>query len=136
MKVQVGELRPREADDDFMPSHEEDGSPLDDGDSDHDDDDGKKGIVARKRAQPPGRWTIPFDERFKALMDFKHKFSYCNVKSGEHQSLGNWYNNLRTSYKKIQKRERPPHPKSQRSIYGNSRMQVSSGACLRLAIIF
>jgi len=44
-------------------------------------------------------------------MNFKHKFGHCNVpqrESGEYKSLGNWCDNLRMSYKKIRKRERPP----------------------------
>jgi len=93
-----------EADDNCMPSREEDGSPLDDGDSDHDED-GENSIVP-KRAQQ-GRSAIKsFDERFKALMDFKHKFGHCNTpqtKSGEYMLLGKWCNRLRVSYKKIQK---------------------------------
>ena len=93
-----------EADDNCMPSREEDGSPLDDGDSDHDED-GENSIVP-KRAQQ-GRSAIKsFDERFKALMDFKHKFGHCNTpqtNSGEYMLLGKWCNRLRVSYKKIQK---------------------------------
>jgi len=94
---------------DFMPIHEEDGLPLDDGHDDHADEDVKQGIVAKCDQQ--SRSAIKsFDERFKDLLDFQQKFGHCNVqrkKSGEYQSLGNWCKTLRTSYKKIQKKETP-----------------------------
>jgi len=94
-----------EADDACMPIHEEDGSPLDDGDDDHGED-GKKVII--KRAQQ-GRSAIKsFDELFKDLMDFKDKFGHCDVSrkhTGEYQSLGGWCKNLRVSYNKTQKGE-------------------------------
>jgi len=70
-------IEAQKADDDCMPSHEEDGSPLDDGDSYHDED-GEKGIVAN-RAQQTRSSNKSYDERFKALMEFKHKFGHCNV---------------------------------------------------------
>jgi len=97
-----------EADDDCMPIHEEDGSPLDNGDDDHGED-GKKIIVA-KRAQQVRSAIKSFDERFKDLMDFKDKFGHCDVSrkhTGEYQSLGEWCNDLRKSYKKIQNGEQP-----------------------------
>jgi len=60
------------------------------------------------------KWSLStcstFDERYTELMKFKEKFRHCNVprsKSGEYQSLGNWCNNLRSSYKQIRKRETP-----------------------------
>jgi len=43
-------------------------------------------------------------------MRYKEKFRHCNVprsKSGEYQSLGNWCDTLRKSYKKIRKSETP-----------------------------
>jgi len=51
-----------------------------------------------------------FDERFKALMDFKQKFGHCDVPrkkygKGEYQSLGEWCSNLRVSNKKLQNRQ-------------------------------
>jgi len=99
-----------EAYDDFKPVEpvEEDGSPVDDGDDDHDED-GNKSKVA-ERAQDDGSTHKSFDERFKALMDFKLKVGHCDVpgmKSGEYQSLGRWCYNLRVSYKKIHKNEKP-----------------------------
>jgi len=103
-------IEAEEADDNCMPSREEDESPLDDGDSDHDED-GEKGIVAKRAQLGRSSAKKSFDERFKALMDFKHKFGHCNVprsKSGEYQSLGNWCDTLRTAYKKIRKRQTPP----------------------------
>jgi len=49
--------------------------------------------------------------RYAELMRYKkEKFGHCNVpKRGsiEYKSLGKWCDNLRTSYKKIQKRETP-----------------------------
>jgi len=102
-------IEAEEADDDLMPIHEEDGSPLDDGDDDHDDEDGKQGIAA-KRDQQGRPANKSFDERFKHLMGFKQKFGHCNVqqkKCIEYESLGRWCRDLRTSYKKIQKRETP-----------------------------
>jgi len=98
-----------ESDDDFMPSPEEDGSPLDDGDDDHADEDDKQGIVA-KRAKQGRSANKSFDERFKDLVDFQQKFGHCDVprkKSSEYQSLGKWCDQLRVSYKKIQNRKTP-----------------------------
>ena len=95
------------ADANFMPIHEEDGSPLDDGDDYHDDEDDKQGIVANL-ARQGGSAIKSFDEHFKDLVDFKQKFGHCDVsrkQSSEYQSLGNWCHTLRTSYKKIQKKE-------------------------------
>jgi len=97
-----------EANDDFIPVHvvEEDGPPLDNDDTDHDED-GNKSIVAERDQQ--GHSAIQsFDERFKALMDFKQKFGHCYVpgtKSGGYQSLGKWCSHLRWCYKKIPKGE-------------------------------
>jgi len=109
-----------ESDDDFMPVDEEDGPPDDDGDYDHDgppdddgdydhDEDGYKSIVA-ECTQHGRSSNKSFDERFTALMGYKHKFGHCNVpqkKSGDYLSLGNWCSNLRSAYKKIQKSETP-----------------------------
>ena len=60
------------------------------------------------------KWSVStyrtFDERYAELMKYKEKFGHCNVpgtKSGEYMSLGNWCNDVRTSYKKIQKKETP-----------------------------
>jgi len=102
------EVPVEEADDDFMPIHGDDETPLDYGDDDHDED-GRQGIAATSGRQ--GRAAITsFDERFTDLMGFKQKFGHCNVprtKSGEYKSLGEWCSNLRKAYKKIQKRETP-----------------------------
>ena len=49
-----------------------------------------------------------FDERYAELMNFKEKAGHCDVpatKSGEYKSLGDWCNQLRVSYKKIQNQE-------------------------------
>jgi len=61
------------------------------------------------------KWSLStrckFDERYAELMRYKEKCGHCNVpKKGsiEYPSLGNWCSHLRTSYKKIQKRETPP----------------------------
>jgi len=111
-------IEAEEADDDLMPINEEDGSPLDDGDDDHDDEDGKHGIVAKRSQQ--GRWAIKsFDERFNDLMDFKQKFGHCDVarkKYSEYESLGSWCITLRVSYNKIQKRETPPFKLTEENI--------------------
>jgi len=97
-----------EADADLMPVVEEEESPLDDGNDDNDEDE-RQGMVA-KRAQQ-GRAAIKsFYERFKDLMDFKHKFGHCNVPTkqfAEYQSLGVWCSKLRCSYRNIQQRETP-----------------------------
>jgi len=60
------------------------------------------------------KWSLStcstFDERYAELMRYKEKFRHCNVprsKSGEYQSLGNWCDNLRKSYKQIRKSETP-----------------------------
>jgi len=58
------------------------------------------------------KWRVStlrtFDERFAELMKYKENVGHCNVtKSGEYQSLGQWCNYLRTSYKQIQKIETP-----------------------------
>ena len=107
-----------ESDDDFMPSPEEDGSPLDDGDDDHADEDDKQGIVA-KRAKQGRSANKSFDERFKDLVDFQQKFGHCDVprkKSSEYQSLGNWCSSLRRAYKKIQKNETPNYKLTEENI--------------------
>ena len=94
-----------EANDEFMPVVEEDGPTVDDGDDDLDED-GNRSIVSER----PQQGHKSFDERFKALMDFKEKFGHCDVpqrKSGGYESLGSWCNTLRASYKKIQKKETP-----------------------------
>ena len=62
------------------------------------------------------KWSLStsrtFDELF-AQMKYKEKVGHCNAtrtKSGDYPSLGQWgTNNLRTSYKQIQKRETPHH---------------------------
>jgi len=98
-----------EADGDFMPVDEEDGAPLDDGDGDHDED-ANKSIVANCAQQGQSSEITTFDKHFTDLIVFKQKFGHCNVQqrqSGEYQSLGKWCNALRSSYKKIRKRERP-----------------------------
>jgi len=97
-----------EADDEFMPVVKEDGPPVDDGDNDHDED-GNKIIVAECAQQVRSPYKS-FDKHFKALMGFKEKFGHFNVPrktTGEYKSLGQWCNQVRTSYKKIQKRETP-----------------------------
>jgi len=102
-------IEEEEADDNCMPSREEDGSPLDDGDDDHHAEDREKGIVA-KRAQQGRAANKSFDQHFKDLMDFKDNFGHTNVpksKPGKYQPLGDWCNNVRMSYKKIQARETP-----------------------------
>ena len=60
------------------------------------------------------KWSVSrsrtFDEWYAELMEYKEEFHHCNVpksKCGGYQSLGIWCNNLRTSYKKIQKSEKP-----------------------------
>ena len=60
-----------------------------------------------------------FEERFAELMRFKEKVGHCNVlqsKSGGYQSLGQWCNHLRTSYKKIQKSQPPDRKLTQEMI--------------------
>jgi len=60
-----------------MPVHvvEEDGPPVDDGGTDHDED-GNMIIVAER--DPQVRSAIKsFDERVYALMGFKEKFGHC-----------------------------------------------------------
>ena len=97
-----------EADDDFMPADEGDGPPVDDDDADHDEDNNTS-IVAERAQQCRSRYKS-FDERFTDLMGFQQKFGHRNVpqkQSGEYQSLGYWCNNLRRSYKKIQKSGTP-----------------------------
>jgi len=77
---------------------------LDHGHDDHDKD-GKKGIVAKPS---PQRTIKSFDQHFTDLMGFKEKFGHCKVRrmqSGKYHSLGHWCNNLRMSYKQIQKGE-------------------------------
>jgi len=91
-----------------MPVVEEDGPPVHDGDDDHLEDDNTS-IVA-EHAQQGHSANKSFDEHFKDLMGFKEKFGHCNVpqtKSGKYKSLGGWRNNVRKSYKKIQKGETP-----------------------------
>ena len=89
------EVLVEETDGDCMPIHEDDESPLDDGEADRDED-GRQGIVAKSAQQ--GRPAIKsWDERFTDLIGFKQKFGHCNVpqrKYGEYQSLGNWCKNL------------------------------------------
>ena len=80
----------------------------------NDDDDeecggGEKSVIASPAA--PKRRAAPksFEERFKALMEFKDEFGHCDVpgtKTGEHYILGCWCSNTRRSYKKIQKGEK------------------------------
>ena len=104
-----------EADADLMPNEE----PLDDGDDDYDDDDGKRGVVAKGAHQGRGSKHKSFDERLKDLMDFQDKFGHCNVpkmKSGKYQSFGGWCTSLRVAYKKIQNGETPNHKLTQDNI--------------------
>jgi len=60
------------------------------------------------------KWSVStsrtFDEWFAELIKYKKNEGHCNVprsKSGEYRSLGQWCNDLRASYKKIQIREAP-----------------------------
>jgi len=69
------------------------------------------------------KWSLAtlrtFDERFAELMKFKEKVGHCDVmlkRTGEYQSLGNWCHNLRSSYKKIQKRETPLYKLTEENI--------------------
>jgi len=49
-----------------------------------------------------------FDERFNDLMAFKAKYGHCDVSTlGEDASLGIWCSELRGSYKKIKKNQKP-----------------------------
>jgi len=65
------------------------------------------------------KWSLSatpktFYEWFAELMTYKKNEGHCNVprsKSGEYQSLGRWCHNVRSAYKKIQKRETPPRIK-------------------------
>jgi hypothetical protein len=58
----------------------------------------------RKRHAP----IKSFDERFNDLMSFKAKYGHCDVsKRGEDASLGQWCSQLRGSYKRIQKNQKP-----------------------------
>ena len=55
-----------------------------------------------------GGKTYTFDERFKDLTAFKAKFGHCNVpqtksSNKKHSSLGQWCNDIRRSYKAIQR---------------------------------
>jgi len=66
------------------------------------------------------KWSLStsrtFDERYAELMKYKEKVGHCNVpkgESGEYQSLAKWCDNLKTSYKKIQKGETPHHKLTQ-----------------------
>jgi len=68
----------------------------------------------RKLEDAGFKWILSarrtFDERFAELMKYKEKVGHCNVKqtrNDENQSLAEWCSKLRTSYKKIQKRETP-----------------------------
>jgi len=82
---------------------------------------GETGIVA-KRAQQVRSANKSFDERFKALMDFKHKFGHCNVtrrRSGGYKSLRKWCNHLRMSLWRS-KRERH-HLQTNRGEYSATR---------------
>ena len=111
------EVPVEEADDNCMPIHGDDESPLDYADADHDED-GRQGIVAKSARQGSSE-IKSFDERFTALIGFKQKFGHCNVqrkKSGEYQSLGKWCSHLRTAYKKIHKRETPDRKLTQENI--------------------
>ena len=111
------EVHVEEIDGDVMPIHDEDGPPLDDRDDDRDED-GNNSIAA-ERSQHGHSAIKSFDERFKALMGFKEMVGHCNVprmKSGEYRSLGIWCNDLRTSYKNIQRREKPNNTLTQENI--------------------
>jgi ribosomal protein S16 len=58
-----------------------------------------------------------FDEHFSDLMVFKAKYSHCNVsRTGENASLGKWCSQLRGSYKKMQKNEKPKRKLSDEQI--------------------
>jgi len=69
------------------------------------------------------KWRVStsstFDERFAELMKFKEKVGHCNApqkRSGEYKSLGSWCSDLRTSYKKIQKKETPKYKLTEENI--------------------
>jgi len=60
-----------------------------------------------------------FDNRFNDLMTFKAKYGHCDAsQTGKNASLGSWCNEMRVSYKKIQKNQMPrmklSHEKIQR----------------------
>ena len=54
--------------------------------------------------------TLTFEERFKALMEFKQKFGHCDVSQArycDYRALASWCAKARMSYKQIQNKEQP-----------------------------
>ena len=49
-----------------------------------------------------------FDAHFNKFLDFREKYGHCDASQiGENASLGRWCNELRVSYNKIQKNQKP-----------------------------
>jgi len=101
--------RTEEETDNILEAIDQQESTLDD---DHDDQcgEGEKGTTSSLAAST--RSSKSFDKRFEALMEFKDAVGHCDApatKSSQYYTLGCWCNNLRRSYKQIQKGETPRH---------------------------
>jgi len=109
-------------------------STLDDDDDDDDDDEcggGEKGTASNLAA--PKRKS--FDERFKALVEFKDEFGHCDVrvtKSSEYYSLAQWCKNMRSVYKQVQKERNASYQTLSKLTDDNVRRLEESGFKLSL----
>lgn len=73
-------------------------------------------VPSDRKSKKSSRSPKSFDDRFQSLLAFKEIYGHCNVphRSKEHRSLGNWCNNIRTSWRIVKNGGEPASYKLRR----------------------